>query len=177
MIMQDALVHVYFGDGKGKTTATVGLAARASGNGLNVLFVQFLKDNKSSERKSLAKLKNITLLDAPDSIKFYVYMSETEKKQAADLSMDIFNKARDLLVDNRYDIVVLDEILAALECELIDLDIVLEFIKNRPKTLEVILTGRNCPDEILALSDYASEIKCIKHPFDSGHKARAGIEF
>ncbi len=175
--MQDALVHVYFGNGKGKTTAAVGLATRASGNGLNVLFAQFLKDNKSSERKSLAKLKNITLLDAPDSIKFYVYMSETEKKQASDLSMDIFNKAKQILADKHIDIVIFDEILAALECELIDLDTILEFIKNRPKTLEVILTGRNCPNEILALSDYTSEIKCIKHPFDSGHKARAGIEF
>ena len=167
------LVHIYCGDGKGKTTAAVGLAVRCAGGGGKVLFVSFLKDNKSGERNILGQLENVTLLKNPDSLDFYKTMTDAQKeeyRQFCEKTMEITEQTFD-----SYDMIVMDEIMAALSHNLIDSDRIIKLIENRSRQ-EIVLTGRNPSSELKALADYITEMKKIKHPFDSGIKARKLIE-
>ncbi len=173
--MKNGLIHVYCGDGKGKTTAAIGLAVRAAGRNFKVLFAQFLKGNKSGERVSLSKLENINLTKTPEHIKFYVDMNYHEKEHAKNNMEKIFSEA--ISLSNDYDLLILDEVLGLVECNFLDIDTLVDFLKNRPKNLEVVLTGRKLPDEIKELADYVTNFEKIKHPYDKGHLAREGIEF
>ena len=147
--MERGLIHIYCGDGKGKTTAAIGLSVRAAGSGMRVLFVQFLKKAETSELNILTKLPQITVLRP----------SEDES-----------------WTDTQADLLVLDEAIGAYNRGAIDRTKLLAFLKHKPESLEVEMTGRNPPGELIDLADYVSEIKKIKHPFDSGIRARTGIE-
>ncbi len=176
MNKQHYLVHIYCGDGKGKTTAATGLAVRAAGSGLNVVITQFLKNGTSSEFEILKKVPNITTVVCnvkggfsylTDEKARQIYIKEHEKNLAV---------ALELCKENKCDLLVLDEILGAAGCKLIDCAPLIEFIKDKDRKTEVVLTGRNPSEELIALADYVSEIKKVKHPFDSGIGARVGIE-
>lgn len=170
------LVHIYCGEGKGKTTCAVGLTVRASGYGLKVLFMQFLKSGNSSELKVLRSLPNVTVENTRPVTKFSFQMTEEEKKEIRELDARQFAKVAEELKTGKYDIFVLDECLGAIQAGLFDESLIADFIKNKPEGIEVVLTGRYPSDTLVGLADYVSRIDKVKHPYDRGIKARAGIE-
>lgn len=169
--------HVYFGNGKGKTTAAVGIAVRAAGSNLKVLFVQFLKTEFSGERHILSHTENITLTFCPVELKFTFQMNEQEKAQAAQTFKRIFETSVTSALTEKFDIVVLDEVFEAINAGMLNEADVYEFIANAPSSMEIIMTGHNPPQKFIDAADYVTEFKKIKHPFDRGITGRIGIEF
>ncbi len=168
------LVHLYCGDGKGKTTAAVGLAVRAAGAWKKVRFVQFLKNGNSSELAPLRLCGAETLVcEKPHG--FIWTMTEAEKAQAAadytELLVGAFEDADDL------DLLILDEAVGAAGCGMIPEEELLRLIKERPESLEVVMTGRDPSPALQDAADYITEMKKIRHPFDKGVNARKGIEY
>ena len=171
------MIHVYYGDGKGKTTAAVGLAARAAGSNMKVLFVQFLKTEFSGERHTLSHTENVTLTFCPLELKFTFEMDEKEKAQAAKVFKGIFDSSVTTALTERYDMVVLDEIFDVINCEMITEAEVFEFVANAPVSMEIVMTGHNPPERFIEIADYVTEFKKIKHPSDRVRTGRLGIEF
>ena len=171
-----ALVHLYCGDGKGKTTAAVGLAVRHSGRGGKVVFAQFLKDGTSGECRVLAKL-GVTVLAANPVGKFSFRMTEEEKAETAAALGRTFDAATGFAVRERATLLVLDEVCAAVNCGFLPEKTLTEFLESRPDSLEVVLTGRDPSENLQAHADYITEMKKRRHPFDEGVAAREGIEF
>ncbi len=170
------LVHLYCGDGKGKTTAAVGLAVRHSGRGGKVVFAQFLKDGTSGECRVLAKL-GVTVLAAKPVGKFSFRMTEEEKAETAAALGRTFDAATGFAVRERATLLVLDEICAAVNCGFLPEKTLTEFLESRPDSLEVVLTGRDPSENLQVHADYITEMKKRRHPFDEGVAAREGIEF
>lgn len=171
------MIHIYYGDGKGKTTAAVGLAARAAGNNMRVMFVQFLKTDSSGERLSLEKLDTVTLTPCPRELKFTFEMDEQEKQQAVTLFRNLFERSVAAALSQRYDMIILDEIFDAISEGMISEGEVFEFIANAPSSMEIVLTGHNPGKRFIETADYVTELKKIKHPYDKGVSGRIGIEF
>ncbi len=171
------MIHVYYGDGKGKTTSAVGLAARAAGSNLKVLFVQFLKTEFSGERHVLSHTENVSLTFCPIELKFTFEMNDKEKQQASKIFRDIFDASVTKALTERYDMVVLDEIFDIINCDMVGESEVFEFIANAPKSMEIVMTGHNPPERFIEIADYVTEFKKIKHPYDKGIIGRKGIEF
>lgn len=173
-MMGTGLIHIYYGDGKGKTTAAVGQAVRAAGYGYKVLFYQFLKNNTSSERKSLEQVPNITCIKGCEQVKFSFQMNEEEKKEVRNYNKEqLQNLCQEI---ENYDVLILDEAVCATGIGLLEEKELIHFLKNKPEKLEVILTGHTVSDTLLDIADYVTEMKKVKHPFDRGVAARAGIE-
>ena len=168
-------VHIYHGDGKGKTTCGMGLCVRAAGRGKRVLIYQFLKDNSSGEVASLRHVPNITRVPGNDTMKFTFQMTpdelEIERKRIA------FVFAKIAAMADHYDLLFLDEAVYAIDLQLLSEQQVLTFLNTRPPHLEVVLTGRNPSGKLLEAADYVTEMVKRKHPFDEGLESREGIEF
>ncbi|MDF2842942.1 MAG: ATP:corrinoid adenosyltransferase BtuR/CobO/CobP [Herbinix sp.] len=171
-----SLIHIYTGDGKGKTTAAIGLSIRFIGNGGKVLFTQFLKDNKSSELSILNNLDDIELLLCEETFGFYSRMNEQTKERAEKVYREYLNEILEIIKNKDIQMLIMDEVIGAYNYNLIDKDTLLTFLKNKPEHLEVVMTGRNPEPELIELADYVSEIVKVKHPFDQGIYARMGIE-
>lgn len=170
------LVHIYTGDGKGKTTAALGLALRFAGSGGKVLYTQFLKNDTSSELSILSELEQITFLPSGKSFGFTFQMTEEVRQKAAAHYTAYFKKICQEIYNKDYGLLVLDEILAADNQQFVPHEPLLSFLSQKPDSLEVVLTGRNPSDDLMEMADYISEIQKIKHPFDQGISARKGIE-
>lgn len=170
------LIHLYFGDGKGKTTAAVGLSVRAAGAGKRVLFAQFLKDGSSSELNVLRALQNVEVACCTQNFGFFKAMDgqtkATAQKAYSALLEDVMRRSADGV-----NLFVLDEAVAACNYGLIEETALLDFLRRRPETLEVVLTGRNPSQHLLDAADYVTEMRKRKHPFDRGIAARRGVEF
>ena len=175
--MEKGLVHIYCGDGKGKTTAAIGLAVRAAGSKMKVLFVQFLKTEFSGERHILSHTENVTLTFCPLELKFTFDMDDKEKAQAAKIFKGIFDNAVTTALTEKYDMVVLDEVFEAINAHMLSESEVYEFITNAPSSMEIVMTGHNPPQKFMDCADYITEFKKIKHPYDRGITGRIGIEF
>ena len=173
---QMGLVHIYCGDGKGKTSTAAGLALRALGAGFSVVFAQFLKNGKSGEIAALSAFPGATVIASEKIEKFSVAMNAEEKSACRGIHADIFKRCAGLCAAGVCDVLILDEIIAAVNAGLFDEDALAGFLKNRPPRVEVVLTGRNPSQTLIGLADYVSEIKKIKHPYDRGVTARDGIE-
>lgn len=173
MAAKKGLIHIYTGDGKGKTTASVGLAVRASGAGKKVAFVQFMKGMPSSEIKQLQAL-GITVVKAGTITKFVPFMTDAERTRCAEEQMGGFETAVAMAPD--IDMLVLDEMISAVTTGMIPEERLLGFLRAKPAGLEVVLTGRDVPESIAALADYLSDIRAVKHPYEQGVPARKGIE-
>ena len=169
------LVQVFTGNGKGKTTAAVGTIVRAAGHGLKVCLISFMKGPYTyGEYKTLSQIPGVTIeqfgqrrFTDPAKIK------AEEKEQAIAALM----KAREVIGGGEYDLVVLDEVNVALCYNLIKLEKIISLIKDKPRHVELILTGRYADPKILELADLVTEMVKVKHPFDDGVKARKGIEY
>lgn len=170
------LVHLYCGDGKGKTTAAVGLAVRAAGSGLSVLFVQFLKTGRSAELEPLREL-GVGVVSGQPFPKFVFQMNEGEKAETRAFHRQRLAEAIEKSKKG-LDLLILDEIMGALATGIIDERDVIDFLRTKPDHLEVVLTGRDPPASLIEAADYVSEIIMRKHPYESkGTQARQGIEF
>ena len=169
--------HIYYGDGKGKTTAAIGLAVRAAGSKMKVLFVQFLKTEFSGERHILSHTENVTLTFCPLELKFTFDMDDKEKAQAAKIFKGIFDNAVTTALTEKYDMVVLDEVFEAINAHMLSESEVYEFITNAPSSMEIVMTGHNPPQKFMDCADYITEFKKIKHPYDRAITGRIGIEF
>lgn len=169
------LVQVYTGDGKGKTTAAFGQALRALGQGYRVCVIQFMKGRKYGEYLAAERyLPNLTIrLSGLDSF----VMRDKPAPLDIELAEQGLALAREAVGSGEYDLVVLDEINVALDFKLVPLAAVVDLIRSRPATLDLILTGRYAPPEILALADTVSEIIEVRHHYRAGVKERAGIEY
>lgn len=170
------MIHLYCGDGKGKTTAAMGLALRCAGNGGRVYIYQFLKNGSSGECALLRDIEGVSVGECFPQAKFVWNMSAEEKSEAAHYYRKKFKEITELVRDG-YDMVVLDELMAAVGYDFVPIGEVLDFLENRPEGLEVVMTGRNPDARIMDAADYVSEIRKIKHPYDKGIQARKGIEF
>ncbi len=171
------MIHIYYGDGKGKTTAAVGLAVRAAGSKMKVIFVQFLKTDFSGERNLLSNIDNITLTTCPVELKFTYEMNEREKQQASVLFKGIFERSAKVALAERYDMIVLDEIFDVVNAGMVSESSVIEFISNAPVSMEIVMTGHNPSQRLIDSADYVTEFKKIKHPYDRGITGRIGVEF
>lgn len=170
------LVHIYSGDGKGKTTASIGLSIRCAGSGGDVLFSQFIKNNQSSELNILKQIPNIQLITCDKTFGFISRLSEEERFEAKEVYSNYLYHVLELVKTKNFRILVLDEIIGAFNYDVIDRQTLIDFLKSKPESLEVIMTGRNPGLELIELADYISEVKKVKHPFDHGVGARIGIE-
>lgn len=171
--MKDGCVHLYTGDGKGKTTAAAGLAARAAGQGMQVGFFQFLKNGISGEIIALSKLGAQAF--APQTGKFVWEMSEEERAACTARQKEMLARAQGLMPD--FDMVVLDEVVCAISENMITKEEIEAFIKARPNGTELVLTGRGAPEWLFEYCDYITEMKPHAHPYEHGLAARKGVEF
>ena len=170
------LVHIYTGDGKGKTTAAIGLGIRAYGRGMKVLMVQFLKGRESGEEVVINGLNpDFELRKSKKIEKFTWQLSSGEKEELKADMVELFEYA--MSSSAARDMIIMDEIMAAIGTGFIDAEKLIDFAKNKPEKLELVLTGRNAPEELVRLADYVSEIGAVKHPMRKGISAREGIEF
>ena len=176
--MQQGLVHIYTGAGKGKTTAAIGLGIRAYGQGLKVLMVQFLKGWTTGEMKVIASLGPcFQLFQKKENDKFTLGMTEAEMKGLKGEIRIGLNYTIDAVMSGEWDLIIMDEIMAAVNCGFLPLEEVVEIVKNKPEKLELVMTGRDAPSKLIALADYVSEITARKHPMEKGIIAREGIEY
>ena len=166
-------IQVYTGDGKGKTTAALGLALRAAGAGLKVYFAQFVKGMDYSELHSLRKFSDNIVVKQYGRDCFIYKEPESEDIEVARRG---FDEVKKIILGGKYDVVILDEINIATYYKLITVEEVIELIKSRPSNVEVVLTGRNADRRIIANADLVTEMKDIKHYYQSGVSARKGIE-
>lgn len=176
MEKQTGCIHIYCGNGKGKTTTGMGLSTRAAGYGYQVLIYQFMKNNSTSERNILEKVPNIKFVDGLECEKFSFQMTDEEKSERKDFYECQFRMLLQLMEEEPFDVVFFDELIYTINAGLFDESILVEFLRNKPEHLEVILTGQKPSQTLIDLADYVSEIRKIKHPFDKGLCSRKGIE-
>ena len=169
------LIHIYCGDGKGKTTAALGLAVRAAGSGQRVLLLQFFKDGKSSEFNALEAVPGIEVIPQTRRFGFSWTLTDSEKAEAADYYSGLLETAFARAAD--CSLLVLDEAMSACATGMIDEGRLLELLRQRPEGLEVVMTGRGPSAAMLEAADYVTEMCKRKHPFEKGVPARKGIEF
>jgi cob(I)alamin adenosyltransferase len=166
-------VQVYTGDGKGKTTAALGLALRAAGAGLKVYFAQFVKGMKYSELKAVERLSDHITLKQYGRARFIVGMP---KKEDIHMAQEGLKEAREIMLSGRYQIVVLDEANIATHLNLFSVQDLLDFIRAKPDDVELVITGRDADSRIIDTADLVTDMKEIRHYYQKGVVAREGIE-
>jgi len=174
MPLDRGLVQVYTGDGKGKTTAALGLALRAAGQGFSVHIVQFMKGGRTSgEVKALEWLPNISICRFGRAELVHPQRITAEDQEMA---REALAHGREAIQSGRYDLVILDEINVALAWKLLDLQAVLDMLEAKPQGLELVLTGRGAPQEVIEVADLVTEMREVKHPYHQGLACRRGID-
>ena len=171
--MKQGLIHLYTGDGKGKTTAAVGLSVRAAGNGMRVWFLQFMKGRPSGEIAVLERLPGVTVRRG-ECQKFSFQMTEEEKKAVRFQQDELLREAVSQLEE--IDLLVLDEVTSAISTGLLGEEDLKKLLTQKPPQLELVLTGRDPADYMIEAADYLTQMVKQKHPYDRGIAARRGIE-
>lgn len=173
--MTTGYVQVYTGDGKGKTTAAMGLAFRAAGRGLRTYVAQFLKGRPTGEIEAARKLAPLVVIEQFGREGFLTAKAGPAAEDVA-LARAGLDRAREALLSGAYDIVVLDEVNTAVHLKVLTEADVLELIDRRPAAVELVLTGRRAPASFVERADLVTEMRAVKHYFDRGVPAREGIE-
>ncbi len=178
MQKKSGLLHIYTGEGKGKTTAAIGLAIRAAGNGMKVLFVQCLKGGEESgELKIFKKIQeNIEVIRFDQRHPIFFKKGDT-KEGLVNAAKDALNLIDEKIKSGKYNLVILDEINNVVSQGWADINELTNIIRKRPEGLEIVLTGRGASEELIEMADYVTEMRAVKHPFKKGIKARKGIEY
>lgn len=174
--MEKGLIHIYHGNGKGKTTTAVGLAVRAAGAGMRVAFIQLMKDGTSAELGVLKKIDRIEVYVIQNPYGFTWNMTDDDRiklRMKNDKAIKSMIKA---VKEELYQMLVIDELMSAYQGEFVDKAAVLELMHLCKGTTELVLTGRNPAKELLSRADYITEMKNERHPYEKGIHARAGIE-
>jgi len=171
----EGLVEVFTGDGKGKTSAALGVVLRAIGHGLRVHLIYFMKgDYPYGERQALARLPNIDIsLFGQET---FVDPANVRPEEIAEARRGL-EKARQVVSSGEYDVVVLDEINVAVAWRLVDIEDVLELVRSRPRHVELILTGRYAVPALIDAADLVTEMRNVKHPYEKGVLSRKGIDY
>jgi cob(I)alamin adenosyltransferase len=177
---RQGLVMIWTGNGKGKTTAAIGLALRAAGQKLHVLFLQFIKGQwKTGEREALPLLapyvEHVVMGRGFTIERLRNQRIPLEEHHAA--AQEAFAFAREAVHSGKYEMVILDEIMASINAGLIPVEDAVELVRGKPPMLHLVLTGRGAPEPLVALADLVSEVRPVKHPFDAGIPAQRGVEF
>jgi cob(I)alamin adenosyltransferase len=175
------ITQVYTGNGKGKTTASLGLALRATGQGLKVCMIQFLKRNSKcgehlfTEKTGVFEIFQFGTPPLPEG-RIYVPVKR-KSEEAKEAACRAFCFAKEVIEKGDFDLIILDEINLALDYGFINVKEVMELIRNKPQNRELVLTGRHAPKEVIEAADLVTEMVELKHPYKSGLKARRGIEY
>jgi cob(I)alamin adenosyltransferase len=169
------LVEVYMGDGKGKTTAALGLAFRAAGHGFRSYIGQFLKGQPSGELQAARKLQPLVTIEQFGRKKF-IKVTENFEEEDYRLAAEGLKKCLKAMLGGEYQIVILDEINVALNLGLIKEEEIQKFLDRKPEGVEIVLTGRYAPQSVMDRADLVTEMVCRKHYYDKGVRARKGIE-
>lgn len=169
------MLIIFTGDGKGKTSAALGIALRAAGHNMDTLIIQFMKKRGSSGEHNIPKglSKNIEILSFGGEFLF----RGDEKTEHINLAQSAWSTMIEMLPKKKYHILILDELTVAIKYGLLSLDGVMNFLKNLPYEIHVIVTGRDAPSELLEMADIATEMKKISHIYDKGKSAVLGIDF
>lgn len=175
------MIHLYTGDGKGKTTAAIGLCIRALGRGMSVCFCQFMKGNDTGELYVLEELPGITVLRSEKNFGFYRDMPEADKEELAENHNRILDRLLEMAESGACQLVVLDEVTYPIRWELINKEKLKRLLafgrKGADSEIELVATGRNADEFLTNAADYLTEMKCVRHPYEEGTRARVGIEF
>lgn len=169
------MIHLYWGDGKGKTTAAMGLVLRTVGHGGTAVIAQFLKGGNTGERYALARLPQVFLLPVPDRVKFTVSLSPAEREAEQTRSLSLLEQAAQAAREHGCALLVLDEVCDAVETGLLPLENLLQILDTPP--CEIVLTGHTLLPPLEQRADYITRFQKIRHPYDTGKQARPGIEF
>lgn len=173
--LKQGLIQIYTGNGKGKSTAAIGQAVRAAGFGLKTYIAQFMKEYPYNELNSLKHLSEWIDIEQFGGDGF-VYKKELPGKDELAKARMGLQTAKEKMLSGEYDLIILDEAIVAVYFKLIRLDELIDFIKQKPENVELILTGRYCPDELIELADLVTEMKEVKHYYQKGITSRRGIE-
>lgn len=168
-------VHLYYGDGKGKTTASFGLALRMAGNGGRVVIAQFLKGRNTGEIEALKHVAKVEIVRVQTTNKFIFQMNEAELADLRTTQGQLLADA--LAASGDCELLVLDEVLDAYQEQVIDRGVLVRFLESKPAELELVMTGHCLPPELASLADYITEFSAVRHPYERGVQARKGVEF
>ena len=175
------MVHLYTGEGKGKTSAAIGLCIRAVGWNRRICFAQFMKGNDTGEVSVLESLPAVTVLRSRKNFGFYHSMSGGDKAELTDIHNEILDRLLEIAESGKCDMIILDEVTYPVKWNLLDMEKLqrlLEMGKGEAAgKLELVLTGRGAEDVLSDAADYITEMACVRHPFEKGVKARKGVEF
>lgn len=171
------MLQIYTGNGKGKTTASIGLAVRFSGTGSNVLICQFMKGSPTSELCALKHIPNIEIIRNSQDFGFYKFMSESEKSQIYTMHNNNLDYIEMSLKLDNFKLIILDEVTYAYNYNLLDKQKLENIVINYSQKIEMVITGRNPSEFFIERADYITNMEKVKHPFDLGVSARKGIEF
>ncbi len=174
-MLEKGYIQVYTGNGKGKSTAATGQAVRAAGAGMKTYIIQFMKEYPYSELKSLKYLSEWITIEQIGGDEF-VYKRELPSEDEKAKARKALKKVEELMESGSFDIIILDEVLVAVYFKLLKPDDIISVMKKKPPAVELILTGRYCPEEITELADLVTEMKEIKHYYRNGVLSRKGIE-
>jgi cob(I)alamin adenosyltransferase len=174
-MLEKGYIQLYTGDGKGKTTAALGLALRASGAGLKSIIIQFMKGQHYSELESIAKLKSHITIEQYGSSRF-CFINDENFEEHYSLAKNAMKRAHEVIISNIFDIIILDEIVTSLYFKIITMDEIIKLIEQKPENKELVLTGRGAPQHLISLCDLVTEMTEVKHYYTNGVSARTGIE-
>lgn len=172
-MQEKGYIHLYTGNGKGKTTAAIGLSVRAAGAGKRVFIGQFVKGMHYAELDALKRFPEIEVKQF--GLDCFIKNQPTQKD--IDVAREGLNKVKGVIASNLYQVVVLDEVCIALYYKLFTIDEVLSVLKSKPETMEIVLTGRYAPNELVDFADLVTRMEEVKHYYNKGVDARKGIEF
>lgn len=174
-MLKKGFIQIYTGNGKGKTTAAIGQALRAAGYGLKTYFVMFMKDYHYSELKALARFNDLITINQFGNDSFVFKKEEPSEEIKKEIKLGI-EKAYNAMQSNNFDLIILDESLVSIYFGLITIEELTPFFTDKPDNVELILTGRYCPQELIDMADLVTEMKEIKHYYQKGILSRKGIE-
>lgn len=173
--LKQGFVQIYTGNGKGKSTASIGQAVRAAGFGLKTYIAQFMKEYPYNELNSLKHLSEWITIEQFGGDEF-VYKKQLPGEEELDKAKRGLESAKEKMLSGEFDLIILDEAIVAIYFKLIETKDLVEFIKSKPENVELILTGRYCPEELIELADLVTEMKEVKHYYQKGITSRKGIE-
>ncbi len=171
------MLQIYMGEGKGKTTAAVGLTVRAAGQNMRVLFAQFMKGGASGELNILRQLPQVTVMRSEIDFPFFSKMTNMQKQEQTQIHNAMLDEIEKLLAKEKYDVIILDEVTYPCRFGLIDEAHLKRLITGNSGNVEFVCTGRNPQEWMLLQADYITNMRADRHPYEQGIQARRGIEF